>query len=193
MPTTRRKTWSPGAVLLPTCSCQRWSPASMTSEIAGRFKTEFRVGVVVFAQFGGADARGGREFLQRVEQGLDGGGLRGIGNGFGQQPHAVRAVGANFQRAGRNHLNAGDGGRAQFRQDDGQLGGWRAQEMFKNKNEREQRRGDQNQIPVVFEFIIFSAPARPASRTAAPRRAARPATASGLPVVESASSSAGIP
>jgi hypothetical protein len=95
---------------------------------AGCFKAEFRVRVAVAAQFRGADAGGGCEFLERVEQGLDGGRLRGIGNGFGQQPRAVRAVGANFQRAGGNHLNAGDGGGTQFRQNAGaDSGGGRPQ------------------------------------------------------------------
>jgi len=40
----------------------------------------------VFAKFASADARGRREFLERVKQGFDGGGLRRISNGFGQQP-----------------------------------------------------------------------------------------------------------
>ncbi len=40
---------------------------------AGRFETEFHVRIVVVAEFGGADAGGGREFLERVEQGFDGG------------------------------------------------------------------------------------------------------------------------
>ena len=110
---------------------------------------------MVAAQFGGADAGGGREFLQRVEQGFDGGGLGGIGDGFGEPPRAVRAVGANFQRAGRNHLNAGDGGRTQFRQNAGRFRGGGPQKMLKNKNQREQRRGDREPDSGGFRIHYF--------------------------------------
>ena len=96
---------------------------------------------MVAAQFGGADAGDGGEFLQRVEQGFDGGGLGGIGNRFGQQPAVVCAVGADFQRAGWNHLNAGNGGGTQFRQQVGRSRGGGAQKVLKNINQREQRRG----------------------------------------------------
>ena len=148
---------------------------------------------MVAAQLGGADAGGGGEFLQRVEQGFDGGGLRGIGDGFGEPPLAVHAVGANFQRAGRNDLDAGDGGQPQFRQNGGRFRAAGRRKRSKINISANSAAAIANQIPVVFEFIIFSGPARPGSRTAAPRRATPPATTSGLRVVGSGSSTAGIP
>ena len=116
------------------------------------FKTEFRLGIFIFAQFRRADF-GGREFLEGVEQRPDGGGLRGIGNGPGQNPAAVRAVGADFRRAGRKHLNARDGGGTQVGQKGRRAGDDRTEVVFKNEDEREQRRGNHEPDPVVLEFM----------------------------------------
>ena len=82
-------------------------------------------------------------------------GLGRINNGLGQQPCAVGAVGANFERVGGNHLDARDGGGLQVRQDGGRFRAVRPQEMFKRKNEREQRRGDDQPDQGVFRVHYF--------------------------------------
>ena len=87
--------WSPGAVRLPTFNCRLWSPAARMSVACGWSKTEFRFGICLFTQFTRADFVGS-EFLKRIEQRLDGGGLRGIGNGPDQNPRAVCAGGGDF-------------------------------------------------------------------------------------------------
>ena len=53
----------------------------------------------MFAQFAGADPRGGREFLKRGQQGLDGGGLRRIGNGPGPAARNVLVRSARISSA----------------------------------------------------------------------------------------------
>ena len=104
------------------------------------FKTEFRVGDFMFAQIRRGDFFG-REFLDGVEQRPDGGGLRGIGNGAGQNPAAVCAIDFDSQRAGK-HLNARDGGGMQSGQKGRRPGNDRTEVVFKNENKREQRRGN---------------------------------------------------
>ena len=105
-------------------------------------QAEFRLVILSFAQFRRAESAG-REFLEGVEQRLDGGGLRGIGNRPGQKPAAVRALGADFRRVGGMiHLDAGDGGEAQVGQERSRPGYDRTEVVVKNEDEREQRRGD---------------------------------------------------